>query len=139
MVEYIDNTVIAEMSAPDMSLCVQYAITHPSRTPSVTPALDFTKLSKLTFASPDTDTFPLLKLAYDAAESNSPAPCAMNGANEIAVAAFLREEISFGKMVDCVINTTQKFMSQSKLYDIDALFEIDKTARIYAKEFIKQS
>lgn len=136
MVEYIDNTVIAELSAPDMSLCVQYAITHPHRTKSVTDELDFTKLSALTFHKPDLDTFPLLALAYKAAESNSPAPCAMNAANEIAVAAFLCEKISFGKMVDCVINTTERFMNRNVLYDIDALFEIDKEARESAKQFI---
>ncbi len=137
MVEYIDNTVIAELSAPDMSLCVQYAITYPHRSVSVTPELDFSSMSKLTFAKPDTDTFPLLGLAYKAAESNSPAPCAMNAANEVAVAAFLNEKISYSKMVDCVMDTTERFMGISQLYDIDALFDIDKEARIKACEFLK--
>lgn len=136
MVEYIDNTVIAELSAPDMSLCVQYAITHPQRTVSVTPELDFTKLASLSFASPDLETFPLLSLAYRAAESHSPAPCAMNAANEIAVASFLEERISFGKMVDTVINTTEGFMSRPQLYDVDALFEIDREARSIAASLI---
>ena len=136
MVEYIDNTVIAELSAPDMSLCVQYAITHPYRSVSVTPELDFTKLASLTFAKPDYETFPLLGLAYKAARSSSPAPCAMNAANEVAVAAFLNESISFGKMVDCVIDTTERFMSIPNPNSIDALFDIDKTARAYANEFI---
>ena len=138
MVEYIDNTVIAELSAPDMSLCVQYAITHPYRTHSVTPALDFTKLSSLTFHKPDMQTFPLLDLAYRAAISNSPAPCAMNAANEIAVAAFLDERIGYGKMVECVIDTTEHFMSVDQTYDIDELFDIDAEARILARKFISQ-
>jgi len=136
MVEYIDNTVIAQLAVPDMSLCVQYAITHPERTESVTPPLDFKSISKLTFAEPDLDTFPLLSLAYRAAESNSPAPCAMNGANEIAVAAFLKEQISFGMLVDSVINTTEKYMSYPQEYDIDALFEIDREARILTNEYL---
>ncbi len=136
MVEYIDNTVIAELSAPDMSLCVQYAITHPQRTVSVTPELDFFKIGELSFKRPDTDTFPLLSLAYKAISSPSPAPCAMNGANEIAVAAFLDERISFGKMVDTVIESTERFMSRAPLYDIDALLEVDREARIYANEYI---
>ncbi len=136
MVEYIDNTVIAQMSVPDMSLCVQYAITHPLRTPSVTPELDLTTIAKLTFAHPDTKTFPLLDLAFRAARSNSPSPCAMNAANEIAVAAFLREEISFDKMTECVINTTERFMNRKDLFDVDALFDIDSEARILAKEFL---
>ena len=138
MVEYIDNTVIAELSAPDMSLCVQYAITHPQRTKSVTQELDFFKIGKLTFDRPDTETFPLLALAYKAAESNSPAPCAMNGANEIAVAAFLADRISFSKMVDTVIDTTQRFMSCQPLSDIDALLDIDREARALANEFIRK-
>lgn len=137
MVEYIDNTVIAELSAPDMSLCVQYAITHPQRTVSVTPELDFTKLASLTFATPDTEAFPLLALAYRAAESHSPAPCAMNAANEIAVAAFLEERISFGKMVETVIDTTEAFLSRAKIHDVDALLEIDREARSIAASLIK--
>ena len=138
MVEYIDNTVIAELSAPDMSLCVQYAITHPQRSISVTPELDFCKLSSLSFAKPDMQTFPLLALAYRAAESNSSAPCAMNAANEIAVAAFLAEEISFGKMMECVIDTTERFVSSPLLCDIDALFEIDAEARRLATAYINK-
>ncbi len=138
MVEYIDNTVIAELSAPDMSLCVQYAITHPQRTVSVTPELDFFSIGKLTFNKPDTETFPLLSLAYTAIKSDSPAPCAMNGANEIAVAAFLNDRISYGKMVDTVIDTTQRFMSMHPLHDIDELLEIDRVARIYANEFLRK-
>lgn len=138
MVEYIDNTVIAELSAPDMSLCVQYAITHPSRSVSVTPELDFYALSSLTFRKPDLEVFPLLDLAYRAADSNSPAPCAMNAANEIAVAAFLNENISFDKMVGTVIETTEKFMAADGLYDVDALFEIDREAREIAKQLISR-
>ncbi len=138
MVEYIDNTVIAELSAPDMSLCVQYAITHPQRTVSVTPELDLFSIGKLTFNKPDTETFPLLSLAYKAIESSSPAPCAINGANEIAVAAFLEDRISFGKMVDTVIYSTEKFMSRPTLYNIDELLEVDREARIIANEFINR-
>ncbi len=138
MVEYIDNTVIAELSAPDMSLCVQYAITHPQRSISVTPELDFFSIGKLTFAKPDPKTFPLLSLAYRAINSKSPAPCAMNGANEIAVAAFLSERISFDKMVAAVIDSTERFMSYDPLSDIDDILEIDKESRIYANEFIRK-
>ncbi len=138
MVEYIDNTVIAELSVPDMSLCVQYAITHPQRTVSVTPKLDFLKIGSLTFMKPDTEAFPLLSLAYKAINSKSPSPCAMNGANEVAVAAFLAERISFDKMVDTVIDTTERFMSVKATTDIDTIFEIDREARALANEFIRK-
>ena len=126
------------MSVPDMSLCVQYAITHPQRSVSVTHELDFTKFTSLTFAQPDMNAFPLLRLAYKAADSNSCAPCAMNASNEIAVAAFLEEKVSFGKMMDCVINTTERFMSVTQPNDIDALFEIDREARELARAFISK-
>ena len=139
MVEYIDNTVIAQMAAPDMSLCVQYAITYPHRTISVTDELDFSKMSSLTFGKPDTDTFPLLDLAFRAADSMSPAPCAMNGANEVAVAAFLDDKISFKTMVDSVIYSTEKHMSIPEINDIDTLFEIDKQARAYTLEYITKA
>ena len=138
MVEYIDNTVIAQMAIPDMSLCVQYAITHPHRTESNTPSINFRELSKLTFATPDTTTFPLLDLAYRVIETKCPAPCAMNGANEIAVAAFLNEQISYKTLVDSVIHTTEKYINTPPCSDLDEVFEIDKEARIYTEEFIQR-
>ena len=101
-VEYIDNTVIAELSVPDMRACVQYAVTYPDRLPAVIPPLDLTILGRLTFERPDTDAFSGLSLAYRALSLGGAAPAVLNAADEVAVAAFLREEIGFLGITDLV-------------------------------------
>ena len=101
-VEYIDNTVIAELSAPDMRACVQYAITYPDRLPAVIPPLDLFSLGHLTFERPDTEAFSGLSLAYRALSLGGAAPAILNAADEVAVAAFLREQIGFLGITDLV-------------------------------------
>ena len=71
MIEYIDNSVIAQLSVPDMCLCINYALTYPKRESGVTPTLDLASMGKLTFADPDTDTFTLLAYAYKALHSSN--------------------------------------------------------------------
>ena len=89
MVEYIDNSVIAQMSVPDMRLCAQYAITYPERQRAVIDELDLFEVSRLTFAKPDTQTFSLLAYAIDCIGKGGALPAVLNAANEIAVADFL--------------------------------------------------
>ncbi len=101
-VEYIDNTVVAELSVPDMRACVQYAVTYPDRLPAVIPPLDLTSLGRLTFERPDLDAFSGLTLAYRALSLGGAAPAVLNAADEVAVAAFLREEIGFLGITDLV-------------------------------------
>ena len=100
MVEYIDNSVIAQMSVPDMRHCVQYALTHPHRTDAgnTMKKLDLFAKGSLTFARPDKEVFGLLGLAFSCIEAGGALPAALNAANEVAVAAFLKEKISFSKM-----------------------------------------
>ena len=81
MVEYIDNSVIAQMSVPDMRLCVQYALTAPHRTPAVIPPLDLVSVGKLTFAAPDEQAFPLLAAARNALRLGGAVPAVLNAAN----------------------------------------------------------
>ena len=95
MVGFEDNSVIAQLARPDMRLCIQYALTYPDRVPSLTPAPDLCELGSLTFSRPDTETFPLLELARRAIEKGGSMPAAMSGANEEAVALFLKGEIGF--------------------------------------------
>jgi len=102
MVQYADNAVIAQLSAPDMRLCIQYALTYPQRVPSLTAELDFAKLCTLSFYAPDGENFPLLPLARHAAELGGTAPAVMNGANEQAVSLFLAGDISFTDISDMV-------------------------------------
>jgi len=95
MVEFTDNSIIAQLSVPDMRLPIQYALTYPKRTPSLTSALDIARVSSLTFEAPDLDAFPCLGAAIKAAGIRGTACAVLNGANEAAVDLFLRRELGF--------------------------------------------
>ena len=95
MVEFVDNSVTAQLAEPDMRLPIQYALTYPERRRSLAARLDFTKLSGLTFERPDTETFPCLDLAYEALSAGGTACAVLNGANEAAVNLFLQGSLGF--------------------------------------------
>lgn len=95
MVEYIDGSVLAQMGSPDMRTPIAYALGWPDRMDAPVERLDFAKLRGLTFFEPDTQKFPALRLAREALEAGGKAPCVLNAANEIAVAAFLEGQIKF--------------------------------------------
>jgi 1-deoxy-D-xylulose-5-phosphate reductoisomerase len=95
LVEFVDHSVMAQISQPDMCLPIQYALTFPERLPSVVPPLDLVGAGALTFEAPDLHRFPCLKLARAAGEAGGTAPAVLNAANEVAVAAFLASEIGF--------------------------------------------
>lgn len=126
-VEYIDNTVIAELSVPDMRACVQYAITYPERLAAVIPPLDLFSLGRLTFYRPDTEAFAGLSLAYRALSRGGAAPAILNAADEVAVAAFLREEIGFLGITDLVGQVLDTL--DSTAVGLTAILEKDKEAR----------
>ena len=102
MVEYIDNSVIAQMSVPDMRLCIQYAVAYPERSNEVIPELDLFALSALTFKMPDPETFSLLKCAFEAIKRGGASPAVLNAANEVAVGAFLDGRAEFWQITDSV-------------------------------------
>ncbi len=102
MVEYKDNSVIAQLGVPDMRYPAKYALTYPNRVEGVVSPIDFSALSALTFAVPDEETFPMLSLAKYAAKQSGVIPCAYNAANEVAVALFLEEKIGFTDIFDIV-------------------------------------
>ena len=129
MVEYIDNSVIAQMSVPDMRLCVQYALTAPHRTEAVIPPLDLIKVGKLTFAEPDTETFPLLTLAKRAFALGGGVPAALNAANEVAVTAFLARRISFLAISDTVERVVADMTHAASARTLDAILDADREAR----------
>ena len=126
-VEYIDNTVIAELSVPDMRACVQYAITYPERLGAVIPPLDLFSLGQLSFFRPDTEAFSGLSLAYRALSLGGAAPAILNAADEVAVAAFLREQIGFLGITDLVGEVLNTLAPQAT--GLDAILEKDKEAR----------
>ncbi len=108
MVEYIDGSVIAQLGIPDMRTPIAYALSYPERLANKLPTLDFFKIKELQFEEPDTHRFECLKLAREALQKGGDAPCVLNAANEVAVAAFLNEEITFldiPKLVGEVLNS----------------------------------
>jgi len=95
VVEFVDNSMLAQMNIPDMRLPIQYALNYPKRCKSIIKPLSFSKIKKLSFRNPDRKTFPCLKYAYDALEKGGTMPAVMNAANETAVEAFLKKRIDF--------------------------------------------
>ncbi len=141
MVEYIDGSVLAQLGSPDMRTPIAYALGWPKRMAAPVERLDFTKISGLTFFAPDTTRFPALGLARAALEAGGQAPCVLNAANEIAVAAFLDGRIGFmdiPKLVEQVIDIHAASASFSRApADIAAVLNLDKVARITAKQALK--
>ncbi len=129
MVEYIDNSIIAQLSVPDMRLCVQYALTAPVRTPAVIPALDLCKVGKLTFAEPDGENFPLLPLAKRAFALGGATPAALNAANEVAVRAFLDRRISMLALIEAVVRVVEDMPHAARAKSLSEILDIDREAR----------
>ena len=136
MVEYIDNSVIAQLSVPDMRLCAQYALTYPERTDAVIDELDLTKLAKLSFSKPDTDTFALLKCATDAIGAGGALPAVLNAANEVAVAAFLDRRLSFYGITETVTTVVDMLSAAAKETTLSGILDYDREARIIAEGLI---
>ncbi len=135
-VEYIDNSVIAQMSVPDMRHCVQYALTHPLRMAGPTEELDLFKLGKMTFFEPDMETFPLLKLAFDAISVGGGVPAVLNAANEEAVGAFLSHKISYVQIAESVARTLDEMGHARDVHDLDGILQVSENARQVAKKYI---
>lgn len=139
-VEYTDNSVIAQMSVPDMRLCVQYALTHPKRADAVIPEADFFRIGSLSFAKPDTATFPLLRVATDAIRAGGAVPAVVNAANEIAVAAFLNRRIGFTDLFETVESTVGALEREAKKETtLEGIFAFDARARRLAEELITRN
>ncbi len=136
-VEYLDNTVIGQMSLPDMRTCVQYAVDYPCRMPSASAELDLFAVGTLSFARPDTEAFPLLALARQAIATGGATPAVMNAADEIAVEAFLAERIGFYGISDVVCETVEKLSSAKSAHSVDEILVYDKEARAVAQSLIK--
>ena len=105
MVEFVDGSLIAQLSAPDMCLPIQYALTYPDRAPNDRVQTDFAKIGSLTFETPDTERFPAIELARQAGETGGTLPAVLNAANEIAVEAFVNRKINFPEITETVRRT----------------------------------
>ena len=136
MVEYIDNSVIAQLSVPDMRLCAQYAVTYPDRTDAAIEELDLFKIGKLTFARPDMETFPLLAAAIDCIGKGGALPAVLNAANEVAVAEFLKGRIPFYTIGETVCATLEKMQFARDIHTLDGIIECDREARRCISELL---
>ena len=137
MVEYIDNSVIAQLSVPDMRLCAQYAMTYPERSEAVIEELDLFKISKLTFAEPDMKTFSLLKCAIDSIGRGGALPAVLNASNEVAVAEFLAGKIPFYAITEVVCEAVSRMQSAADVHDLDGILDRDRAARDLTRELLK--
>jgi 1-deoxy-D-xylulose-5-phosphate reductoisomerase len=134
-VEYIDNAIIGEFSLPDMRMCVQYAVDYPERCAGVGEPLDFAKLSRMTFASPDYEAFPLLSYAKKALSDGGAMAAVLNAADEVAVERFLSGEISFLGISDCVINAYERMSHAKNAHTLEDIISSDREAREIARRF----
>lgn len=135
MVRYRDGSVLAQLGNPDMRTPIAYCLGLPERIDSGVGELDFGALSALTFQKPDFDRFPCLKLAYQAMNAGGAAPCVLNAANEVAVAAFLDKRIKFTDIAKVVAHCLAQDFSDGR-HDIEGLLAQDAETRRQAREFM---
>ena len=135
MVRYRDGSVLAQLGNPDMRTPIAYCLGLPERIDSGVGELDFGALSALTFQKPDFDRFPCLKLAYQAMNAGGAAPCVLNAANEVAVAAFLDKRIKFTDIAKVVAHCLAQDFSDGH-HDIEGLLAQDAQTRRQAEAFI---
>ena len=128
LVEYCDNAILAQLGTADMRLPIQYALTWPERTAGPATPLDLLSCPSLTFASPDYEAFPCLSLALSAARTGGTATAILNGANEAAVARFLKREISFGQIAELVAAALER-VSVRQAPTLADILEADRCAR----------
>ena len=136
-VEYIDNSIVAELSVPDMRMCVQYAVDYPDRCPSASRELSLFDVGALTFARPDYEAFPFLALAKEAITLGGAMPAVMNAADEIAVGAFLNGEISFADIFRIVTRAFEAMRCADRLTSLNDIIASDRETRRITKELIK--
>lgn len=137
MVQFADSSIKAQMGLPDMKLPIQYAFTYPERVPSNFPRLDFSLYPHFTFEKPDMERFRNLAFAYEAIDRGGNMPCILNAANEVVVAAFLREKAGFLEMSDIIESVMAKMpFIQKPVYD--DYVQTDREARNMAASMIKQ-
>jgi 1-deoxy-D-xylulose-5-phosphate reductoisomerase len=128
MVEFVDGSLIAQLSTPDMCLPIQYALTYPDRAASERVQTDFPKIGALTFEAPDVERFPALELARRAGETGGTLPAVLNAANEIAVEAFVNRKINFPQITEIVRRTMDAH--QTVLHPaLERILEADAWAR----------
>lgn len=132
MVDYKDGSTLAMLSAPDMKVPISYALSYPHRMPIKHDRMDLATLQHLTFFAPDEEKFPAIRVCRQALQTDGSAPVVLNAANEIAVARFLKEEISFVRIATLVEDVLNK-ISHQELNSIEQVLDFDQKSRILAQ------
>ena len=135
MVEYCDGSTLAQMSLPDMRLPISYALAYPERLKNDLPSLNLANLGKLTFFEPDFERFPTVRLAYQSLQEEASMCAVLNGANEVAVEAFLKKQISFPE-ISLVIKKSMDKHNPRGIKDIEDAMEVDVWARQTANKIV---
>ncbi|MBW6498515.1 MAG: 1-deoxy-D-xylulose-5-phosphate reductoisomerase [Bacteroidales bacterium] len=135
LVQFTDGSMKAQMGLPDMKLPILYALSYPLRLKTEFPRFDFMDFPQLTFEAPDTESFPNLGLAYKAMEKGGNMPCILNAANEVAVAAFLKDKVGFLQMSDVIATCMEKinYLNEPNLQDF---LNTDAETRILANALL---
>ncbi len=135
-VEYVDGGIMAQLGMPDMKLPIQYALFYPDRRPMLGKRADFFDIVQLTFEKPDTETFPGLKLAYEAARTGGSLPTVFNAANEMAVAAFLQKKIGFLQIPD-IIGESMEHHNVIENPSVEEILQTEAETYEYIKQVMK--
>lgn len=135
MIRFIDGSIIAHLSVPDMKGPISYALSYPGRLGSAVPALDFSEVGELTFEKPDREKYPSLDLTYRALKAGGTMPCVLNAANEVAVQAFLDEKIPFPGITGVVADTMNAHTAAAG-DSIDEIIRESERARQTAQDII---
>jgi 1-deoxy-D-xylulose-5-phosphate reductoisomerase len=137
MVEYVDGSILAQLGPTDMRMPIQYALTYPERVASNECTLDWSALRRLDFDEVTPGKFPCLELAHDALRQGGLSPCALNAADEVAIAAFLERKLPFLGIAR-VIEGVLRRMPRASLTNIDELIAADAEARRLAAEEVER-
>lgn len=132
MVEYIDGSVLAQLGSPDMRIPIAYAMAWPERIATPAARLDFAAVANLSFEKPDLERFPCLALAWAAMRAGGSAPCILNAANEIAVAAFIAGQAGFLD-IDAIVAETLAMMPSGPVETLEDVVAVDAAARATAR------
>ena len=135
MIEYSDGSVLAQISATDMRMPIQYALTYPDRCEAPVPKIDWAEARKWEFLPPDFEKFPLLKVAYQCQETGGSATCTLNAADEVAVEAFLQGRVGYPSIYEIVSETLSR-MPVRNSRTVGDILEIDRESRALARELV---
>ncbi len=136
LIEMIDGSLLAELGQPDMRIPIQYALTHPNRQNALSDKLALTEITELTFQEPDTESFPALKLSYQAGRQGQGYPVVLNAANELAVSAFLQKKIAFLE-ISYIIEEMLERHQPVDLKESDEILDLDQQTRRETTKFIE--